>query len=311
MCKEKKDMWNRKEIKKKGLEAFKKNYGKCLLAGIVLALFLGYASSAGGHSDHKHNDDLAKTNLHLYVDKDKLDTLDSDLTDGKSALEDKLDTLDSDLTDALDETITFVGSDNENEKDDEGNVSDLIVIFVGIIVVVAIILIICIFGCAFKALVGNPFIVGGNKFFYRNLNEDAELNLLLSGFNENYGKKVKTMFLKDLYTFLWSLLFIIPGIVKAYEYRMVPYLLAEKTELDAKQVLEKSKEIMTGNKWKVFIYDLSFIGWGILNIITLGLVGLFFLNPYKFSSNAALFEELTGNISLGDKEESFEIYSEI
>ena len=64
-----------------------------------------------------------------------------------------------------------------------------------------------------------------------------------------------------LYTFLWSLLLLIPGIVKAYEYRMVPYLLADYPELSTEEAFRISREMMNGEKMNTFILDLSFIGW--------------------------------------------------
>lgn len=83
------------------------------------------------------------------------------------------------------------------------------------------------------------------------------------------GKTVWTLFLMKLYTFLWSLLLIIPGIVKSYEYRMVPYLLADCPDLSTEDAFRISREMMDGEKMNAFILDLSFIGWKILSSITL------------------------------------------
>ena len=95
-----------------------------------------------------------------------------------------------------------------------------------------------------------------------------------------------------MYIVLWSLLFVIPGIVKGYEYRMIPFLLAENPDMTKEEVFEESKKLMTGNKWKAFVYDLSFIGWNILSILTCGILSIFFVNPYKSSADAALFEAI-------------------
>ena len=100
------------------------------------------------------------------------------------------------------------------------------------------------------------------------------------------------MFRRDISIALWSMLFVIPGIVKSYEYRMIPYLLAEHPEMTWKDAFAESKEMMTGNKWKAFVLDLSFIGWQLLSILTLGLLSVFYVNPYKFSTNAALYEAI-------------------
>ena len=111
-------------------------------------------------------------------------------------------------------------------------------------------------------------------------------------FDHNYKKIVKVLFRRDISIFLWSLLFVIPGIYKTYEYRMIPYLLSDNSEMRWKEAAEASKTMMQGNKWRAFVLDLSFIGWNILSIFTLGILSIFFVNPYKFSTNAALYEAL-------------------
>lgn len=149
--------------------------------------------------------------------------------------------------------------------------------------------------------VTNILNVGLNKFFILNLNEKPEFKVLLSGFtNGNYTKLLKIMFKRSLYVFLWSLLFVIPGIVKSFEYFMVPYILAENPDVDEKTAFRLSKEMMQGNKWRTFVLGISFIGWEILCIFTFGL-GYFFLLPYIYSTHAALYEKLRMNISEDDR----------
>ncbi len=111
-------------------------------------------------------------------------------------------------------------------------------------------------------------------------------------FRNCYGNVVKIMFLKNLYIFLWTLLLIIPGIVKTYEYRMVPYLLAEYPDMDAPEAFRISREMMTGNKWEAFVLDLSFLGWNILSLMTVGIVGFFYAEPYQMLTNSALYLRL-------------------
>lgn len=141
-----------------------------------------------------------------------------------------------------------------------------------------------------------PFEVGGSRFFIENSMEKAGLGNILFGFqNGYYGKTVWTLFLKNLYIFLWSLLLLIPGIVKAYEYHMVPYLLADYPELSTEEAFRISREMMSGEKMNTFILDLSFIGWYILSGITCNLVGIFYLYPYKYATDAELFLVLKQN----------------
>ena len=147
----------------------------------------------------------------------------------------------------------------------------------------------------FNILVTNPFAVGVYKYSLNAVRGTGNLTELGSGFKVGYKRNVKTMFLMNLYTALWSVLFIIPGIVKSYEYRMIPYLLAEKPEMDKTEAFKTSKSMMDGNKWNAFVLDLSFILWDILGIITLGLVEVFWVGPYKLLTGAALYDALKEN----------------
>ena len=98
------------------------------------------------------------------------------------------------------------------------------------------------------------------------------------------------MFFRDLYTVLWLLLLIIPGIIKSYEYTLIPYLLAENENMTKKQAFAESKRLMKGNKWRAFVLDLSLILWILLSAVSFGLVGVFYAYPY-FNSIGAVFYE--------------------
>ena len=111
-----------------------------------------------------------------------------------------------------------------------------------------------------------------------------------SVFNK-YGRYLGGSLLVLLYTLLWTLLFIIPGIVKSYAYAMTPYVMNDHPELDADDCIHESRMMMKGYKWKLFCLDLSFIGWAILCIFTLG-IGLLWLQPYIEASHAKFYEEL-------------------
>ena len=138
----------------------------------------------------------------------------------------------------------------------------------------------------------NPVEVGCKRYFLRNLNEKAQVGNIGYAFDNNYKNITKTMFFRDLYTVLWTLLLIIPGIVKSYEYQMIPYLLAENPQMTKEQAFAESKRMMTGQKWRAFVLDLSFIGWNILSALTLGILGIFYVQPYMDATHAALYEAL-------------------
>lgn len=93
-----------------------------------------------------------------------------------------------------------------------------------------------------------------------------------------------------LFTFLWSLLFVIPGIVKAYSYALTPYILAKYPEIQAKEALKVSMKIMDGKKAELFVLHLSFIGWAMLAGITFGLLGIFFVIPYMAITDTLWFK---------------------
>lgn len=142
----------------------------------------------------------------------------------------------------------------------------------------------------------NPLKVGCYEFFKKNLHDPGTgLDMVTDGFSP-YKRNCMALFLTDLYISLWTLLFIIPGIVKSYSYRLVPYILKDEPDLAPKEVIEKSKKMMEGHKWNAFVYDLSFIGWEILGAVTFGIVNIFWTGPYKSSADAALYYAIRNNL---------------
>lgn len=139
----------------------------------------------------------------------------------------------------------------------------------------------------------NPIEVGAIRFFMLNRDGNPSPKELLFAFGGNYFNIVKVMFIKDLYTALWALLFILPGIIKSYSYKMVPFLLANEPSLSAHEAISSSMEIMYGNKFATFVLDLSFIGWMLLSGMTFGLTGVFYSNPYYYATIAELYHDLT------------------
>ena len=121
--------------------------------------------------------------------------------------------------------------------------------------------------------------------------ESVDLENLFDGFRKGrYTRVFCALFLVQLFTFLWALLLIIPGIIKAFSYALTPYILLDEPELTAKQAIARSCEIMQGRRWKLFCLYLSFIGWGILCLLTFG-IGFLWLAPYMNASIAAFYED--------------------
>lgn len=163
------------------------------------------------------------------------------------------------------------------------------------LIFIVIMLVVVVFSIAYTYFLANPFMVGARRFFNRSMVEDANIRELVSPFtNGNYLRTVKIMFLMNLYVGLWTLLFIIPGFIKSYEYRMIPYIIMENPELSTKEVFARSKELMYGNKWSTFLLDWSFFGWILLTIFTCGIAGFVWVFPYQYMTDAALYRELSG-----------------
>ena len=120
--------------------------------------------------------------------------------------------------------------------------------------------------------------------------KEIDFGVLFEGF-QDYGRIFVTKLLQGIYTALWMLLLVVPGIIKHYSYAMTDYILKEDPEMKNNAAIEKSMAMMEGNKMKLFMLDLSFIGWAILCIFTLG-IGLLFLQPYVAISRAAFYEDL-------------------
>ena len=115
----------------------------------------------------------------------------------------------------------------------------------------------------------------------------------LSGYFSDWKTTASTRFLKTLYTLLWSMLFLVPGIIASYSYAMTAYILAENPDLSANEAISRSKEMMTGNRWRLFCLQISFSGWDILAALTMG-IGNLWMTPYKQAATAAFYREVSG-----------------
>ncbi len=247
-------MWNRREIKSVGKAAFKANYWRSLLSALLLSIVAGGAAVGGGSGSGASLD------------------LDEKLKELWEALRKVLDGQGMDKAfDGISETISspwFIG---------------ILVGGISIALVISILI---------RIFIANPIEVGANRFFRQNVPAGkGRLSALKDGFSQ-YGHVFLTLFLRDLFQWLWSLLFVIPGIIKAYAYRMVPYIVKDEPELSPTEVIRRSREMMRGNKWKAFVMDLSFLGWYILGLLTFGVLNIFWVEPYYQNSRAALYVKL-------------------
>ena len=131
-----------------------------------------------------------------------------------------------------------------------------------------------------------------NTFRQLLVNGDARVTSnMFSNTFKGYWRNVWGGFLMMLFTYLWMLLLIVPGIIKAFAYSMTPYILKDYPELSANQAINLSIKMMKGHKFDYFYLQLSFIGWGLLSILTLG-IGYIWLMPYMYASMAAFYEDI-------------------
>ena len=250
-------MWEISEVKQIGKMKFKNNYWPCVLVSFILTLLSGMYFSVKGNIDQLL--DIAKSGD--YVDPNSL-------------------------------KIYYILSYIANEI--SYDIVSLI-IFITLVVIV-IFIVVSVVSAIYRIFIYDILQIGSAKFFLENARTgNAKVGSLGFGFtNGSYKNEVYTSFLVELRVFLWSLLFVIPGIIKAYEYALVPYILADEPYLSPEEVLNRSKNMMQGNKMKLFALGLSFIGWYLLTIVTFGLITIFWTNPYVYASVAEMYRKLKG-----------------
>ena len=137
-----------------------------------------------------------------------------------------------------------------------------------------------------------PLLIGLTVFFlgvWRR--QDPQFDTLFDGF-KRYAQSLVGILWMYLFTFLWSLLFIIPGIIKGLAYSMTPYLLADNPNLDPQKALKISMAITEGHKGDIFVMYLSFIGWEILSAFTFGILHIIFVGPYMQVAFAGMYESI-------------------
>ncbi len=147
------------------------------------------------------------------------------------------------------------------------------------------------------SLIVNPALLFGFNMYTLKFsrNQEVEFNSFFDGF-KYFRKAFITYYLRSIYTILWALLLIIPGIVKSISYSQTLFILSDNKDLSANEAINKSMEMMDGYKWKYFKLQLSFIGWVILGILTLG-IGYLWVAPYIYVSNAKFYEDLKNSQS--------------
>ena len=144
-------------------------------------------------------------------------------------------------------------------------------------------------GSILMLVISGPIVVGLIIFFEKLINKQkVNLETIFEGLTTDFVPKMATFILQEIYILLWSLLFIIPGIIKSYSYAMSMYIMRKDGTKTSSEAITLSRQIMNGKKLKLFCLHLSFIGWFILSILTFG-IGFIFLAPYIQASVTAFY----------------------
>nr|WP_314639040.1 DUF975 family protein [uncultured Olsenella sp.] len=291
-------MWERSELKEKGKASLKANYWKTVLVAIVATFVIGggaggasaFSSAASGMAALMGLGPAASTSEQHYELEES--------TEAEHGHEEGTDSAAgrNDASASAGRDSGIVSSTPVAERQDAGEElgsAQMAAVFLPLVILFCLFMLLVVVAIiALDILVLQPLLVGTSRFFLRNLNQRAEVGECGRGFDRNYAENVKTLFFRELYVFLWSLLLVVPGIVKSYEYRMIPYLLADDPKLTREEAFAQSKALMDGNKWKAFVLDLSFLGWDLLSLATLGILDVFYVAPYRQMTYAALYEAL-------------------
>lgn len=141
--------------------------------------------------------------------------------------------------------------------------------------------------------VGSPIATGLSRFFLK-MNDTGvgEFNDLFSGFKQ-WKASVLSNILSSLYIMLGFFLFIIPGIIFSLDYSMIPYVIADDPDVSAIEAMKRSKSMMRGNRWRLFVLHLSFLGWYLLSYASFG-IGFLWFYPYIEASTAAFYRDIAG-----------------
>ncbi len=239
-------MWTRGKLKEVAKSALHRNYWKIVLVSMLLVLL---GCETGGITFHKT---VYKNTAGANLEESREN---GDGADGSKSIVSVRRRFGSDKV-----TVKTIGGGEFEAEDVEiGFGKAMMIGFTAIAIFIVTFLAVLAVILAVDLLLLNPLSVGGKRFMIKSVEDVAKVKEIAYGFDHSYKNIVKVMFQMDLRIFLWTLLLIIPGIIKMYEYYMVPYILTEYPDIEYKAALQMSREMMEGNQWKTFVLGLSFI----------------------------------------------------
>lgn len=275
-------MWNRKELKEKAKNVIKNNYWTAVIVCFILMMFTGeFGSVTVGTRENGESLDpnYVENRVSTFFNEEERENLIRQRYQLNNIPEQAINAIRANLNNIIkSEKYIF-------------KIWDAIKLFylekpqIGIALCVGAII-----ACAFIIFISEPLTVGGKKYFLKaRENKKTRISTILDVYkNKNWFHIAGIMFLKNLYNLLWFLT-IIGGFIKTYEYRMIPYILAQNPKVSKKEAFDLSKQMMKGNKWKAFVLDMSFFLWNLLSVLTFGLLGILYVNPYNLATNTELY----------------------
>lgn len=303
-------MWKRKELKNKAKKVVHRNYWTAIVVCFLIALLTGeFGTSIVGvwQSGDSMDPNYIIHHENRIINQEKGKTeLQENETEPLFSEENIRETLSETQIRAIEAIKANLNSVTKSQKY-IFKIWDAVTSFqinqtqLGIVLCVGAIL-----AYAFTVFIADPLIVGGKRYFLKaRKGSNTKIGVVTEIFQKEHWLNVAIiMFLRNLYNALWYLT-IIGGIIKTYEYRMMPYILAENPKIKRKEAFKLSKQMMRGNKWKTFVLDISFFGWNFLSVLTFGLLSILYVNPYNAATLAELYVVLRER-AIAEKYEYYE-----
>lgn len=302
-------MWKRKELKAKARQVVKKNYWTAIVVCFLIALLTGeFGNSIIGiwQSDDSMDPNYLINNESIIItdesNEDKLQKI-REIDEKIEEKKQNLNEMQLKVLEAIEANLNSITKSHKYIFKVWDAVESFNLNQAGLGIGISLTAVIAF---AFTIIIANPLIVAGRRYFIKaRKRTNTKIGIIAEIFKRKDWLNVAViMFLKNIYNILWYLT-VIGGIIKTYEYRMIPYILAENPRIKRKEAFKLSKQMMKGNKWRTFVLDLSFIGWNILSVFTFGLLNILYVNPYKASTLAELYMVLR-NQAISNQYEYYE-----
>ncbi|MBQ9518918.1 MAG: DUF975 family protein [Firmicutes bacterium] len=291
-------MWQRSDLKETAKEVLRRTYWMSVVVALIFGFVGGgggggfsfrlpYNSSTGNHGSSSYGSSQYGSKQDIINDAIEAAANRGEITEEEFNKYYNTDDLGSLPQAVKDELHRATDSAKSQMTEEEKMIILSIALFGLIIFLVALIV-----GTIISTFVLMPLQVGCYRYFIRARNEEGKVDDVIFAFKDNFKNVVWVMFVRMMKLMGWYCLLFIPGVIKSYEYAMIPYLLAENPAMSSEEAFETTRKMMDGNKFDMFVLGLSFIGWAILGVLTCGLGLVFYVNPYMRLTYAELYHTL-------------------